>query len=82
MAAITKLSSHRPHINRLFQGFCRLGGSSKLAVAPLDYVKLPRLYVDQKLVTGGSVDLENEDVHYLVNVMRCKVGSMLRIFNG
>ncbi len=42
----------------------------------------PRLYLDQDLASGGTIALDREDTHYLINVMRRSVGDTIRVFNG
>ena len=44
--------------------------------------RAPRLYVDADLATEGTITLGREQSHYLLSVMRCRTGSMLRLFNG
>ncbi|MEX0957403.1 MAG: 16S rRNA (uracil(1498)-N(3))-methyltransferase [Rhizobiaceae bacterium] len=44
--------------------------------------KLQRLYVTADLGQGGTVDLEREQSHYLVNVLRMREGAELLVFNG
>lgn len=41
-----------------------------------------RLFVDTKLPGDGTVDLSQEQAHYLGNVMRAKVGDAVALFNG
>lgn len=43
---------------------------------------LIRIYVDQALVQGQSIDLEDQQAHYVNNVMRLKVGDEIALFNG
>jgi 16S rRNA (uracil1498-N3)-methyltransferase len=43
---------------------------------------LPRLFVDAALVPDAVVTLGPEQTHYLLRVMRCAVGSSVRVFNG
>ncbi|MGB1235495.1 MAG: 16S rRNA (uracil(1498)-N(3))-methyltransferase [Planktomarina sp.] len=43
---------------------------------------IPRLYVEQPLAQGNSVQLTREHAHYLFNVMRRGVGDMVEVFNG
>ncbi len=47
-----------------------------------DYIKLPRLYVDQELKENTIVSFNSDQAHYLKNVMRRKNGDCLRLFNG
>ena len=42
----------------------------------------PRLYADHPFVVGRSVELSQEQTHYVRNVMRLEQGAMLRLFNG
>ena len=44
--------------------------------------RTPRLYVDQGLAAGGAAALTKEQAHYLVDVMRMKVGDGVLAFNG
>ena len=45
--------------------------------------KLPRLYVNNLLLKSDmTVTLEEDSSHYLMNVMRLKIGSSFRAFNG
>lgn len=44
--------------------------------------KLQRLHVEADLAAGGSVELEREQSHYLVNVLRMREGAELLLFNG
>lgn len=41
-----------------------------------------RLFVEAQLPGGGNVDLSQEQSHYLVNVMRAKLGDAVALFNG
>ena len=47
-----------------------------------DYIKLPRLYVDQELHENADISFDPDQSHYLKNVMRRKPGDQLRLFNG
>jgi 16S rRNA (uracil1498-N3)-methyltransferase len=42
----------------------------------------PRLFVDAPLTDGAILDLDRDQAHYLVNVMRRKPGDGVRLFNG
>jgi 16S rRNA (uracil1498-N3)-methyltransferase len=44
--------------------------------------KLQRLFVTADLAKGGTIDLEREQSHYLVNVLRMREGAKLLVFNG
>jgi 16S rRNA (uracil1498-N3)-methyltransferase len=44
--------------------------------------KIPRLYITAPLSAAGTVSLEQEQTHYLRNVMRLSEGAQLRLFNG
>ena len=44
--------------------------------------KLQRLYKDAGLTAGTSIELERAQAHYLLDVMRLKVGDQVRLFNG
>jgi len=45
-------------------------------------IKSPRLYTDQDLNSGLSIELDGGQAHYLKNVLRKNVGGVLRLFNG
>lgn len=45
-------------------------------------IKSPRLYTDQDLKSGLSIELDGNQAHYLKNVLRKNVGDLLRLFNG
>jgi len=47
-----------------------------------EYIKLPRLYVDEELKDNALIPLATEQAHYLKNVLRQKIGDSIRIFNG
>lgn len=47
-----------------------------------EYIKLPRLYVDQDLSADTPVSFTADQAHYLKNVMRRQPGDRLRLFNG
>jgi 16S rRNA (uracil1498-N3)-methyltransferase len=42
----------------------------------------PRLYLDTPLSSGARLELDRDQAHYLVTVMRRKAGDRLRVFNG
>lgn len=44
--------------------------------------KLTRLFVAAPLVAGGEIALDPAQAHYLINVMRCKAGDEVLVFNG
>src|SRR5262245_16804208 len=44
--------------------------------------KLIRLFVVSPLVAGGEIVLAPPQAHYLINVMRCKTGNEILVFNG
>jgi 16S rRNA (uracil1498-N3)-methyltransferase len=44
--------------------------------------RLQRLFIDQPLNHGASIDLEREQANYLLNVLRLKDESQLLVFNG
>jgi 16S rRNA (uracil1498-N3)-methyltransferase len=44
--------------------------------------KLIRLFVASPLAVGGEVVLDPAQAHYLINVMRCKTGDEILVFNG
>ncbi|WP_052045999.1 16S rRNA (uracil(1498)-N(3))-methyltransferase [Candidatus Paracaedibacter symbiosus] len=41
-----------------------------------------RLYLDTQLDTGKEISLQEHQVHYLRNVLRCRVGDQLHLFNA
>ncbi len=45
-------------------------------------MRIPRLYVDQKLAEKSVLILEPQASHYLCNVLRVKAGRELVLFNG
>jgi 16S rRNA (uracil1498-N3)-methyltransferase len=67
---------HQRH-NKLF------GYSTKNSYpSGVDYHKLPRLFHPQQLVLNVPVEINQEDnMHYMLNVMRMKEGSLVRLFN-
>ena len=44
--------------------------------------RAPRLYVEDDLGPDQAVALTREQSHYLLSVMRCKTGAVVRVFNG
>lgn len=42
----------------------------------------PRLYLDAPLNAGARLDLDKDQAHYLLTVMRRKTGDGVRVFNG
>jgi 16S rRNA (uracil1498-N3)-methyltransferase len=44
--------------------------------------KLTRLFVAAPLTSGGQIALDPAQAHYLINVMRCKPGDEVLVFNG
>jgi 16S rRNA (uracil1498-N3)-methyltransferase len=44
--------------------------------------KLTRLFVAAPLVSRGELALDPAQAHYLINVMRCKAGDEVLVFNG
>ena len=44
--------------------------------------KPQRLFVTSDLVPGASVELPPPQAHYLINVLRCKAGEEILLFNG
>jgi 16S rRNA (uracil1498-N3)-methyltransferase len=42
----------------------------------------PRIYVEDRLSSGGTVELGRKQAHYLRNVMRHKPGDAVLLFNG
>ena len=45
-------------------------------------MRIPRLYVDLPLREGITVRLEGSEAHYPKNVLRCRTGTRLTLFNG
>ncbi len=43
---------------------------------------MPRLYVDSPLAVGQELILPKESAHYLLNVLRLRLGAMVTLFNG
>lgn len=41
----------------------------------------PRLFVDHLLIEGGAIRVEGGQAHYLLNVMRLKVGDPVKLFD-
>lgn len=46
------------------------------------YIAHTRLFLDSQLAEGGEIALNDDQRHYLCNVMRFKLGKVLRVFNG
>ena len=44
--------------------------------------RAPRLFVEGAFAPHHTVTLNREQSHYLVHVMRCRIGTVLRVFNG
>jgi 16S rRNA (uracil1498-N3)-methyltransferase len=44
--------------------------------------KLTRLFVAAPLISEGQIALDPAQAHYLINVMRCKAGNEVLVFNG
>ncbi|MEQ8406457.1 MAG: 16S rRNA (uracil(1498)-N(3))-methyltransferase [Oceanicaulis sp.] len=42
----------------------------------------PRLFLDAPFSAGARLDLDKDQAHYLVNVMRRNAGDTVRVFNG
>lgn len=45
-------------------------------------MRISRIYVNQPLATGSSVELEPQNAHYVRNVLRLKSGATVALFNG
>lgn len=45
-------------------------------------MRIPRLYVDLPLREGITIRLEGNEAHYPKNVLRCRTGTRLTLFNG
>ena len=45
-------------------------------------MRVPRIYTSQALANGATIALEERAAHYLLQVLRMKVGRELRLFNG
>ena len=41
----------------------------------------PRLFVDQLLSAGTELRIEGGQAHYLISVMRLKVGALVKLFD-
>jgi 16S rRNA (uracil1498-N3)-methyltransferase len=54
----------------------------KSLVTENSYIAHTRLFVDSHLDAGQVVMLNDDQRHYLCNVMRFKLGKQLRVFNG
>lgn len=44
-------------------------------------VSTPRLFVDQPLASDCSLHVDGQQAHYLLKVMRCKTGDMVKLFD-
>ena len=44
--------------------------------------KPQRLFVKSRLGPGVTIELEPPQAHYLINVLRCKSGDEILLFNG
>ncbi len=55
---------------------------SSALIAPNQWRRAPRLYVEQALQADRALTLTQEQGHYLVSVMRCRTGAPVRVFNG
>lgn len=47
-----------------------------------DHTKAPRLFLNTDLSQNGNIELDKDQSHYLLNVMRKDDGDTIRIFNG
>ena len=45
-------------------------------------MRISRIYVNQPLATGSSIELERQNAHYVRNVLRLKSGATVALFNG
>ncbi|MCG3169809.1 MAG: Ribosomal RNA small subunit methyltransferase E [Pseudomonadales bacterium] len=45
-------------------------------------MRIPRLFVEQPLVAGTTVELHDNAAHYVRNVLRLDQGARLRVFDG
>ncbi len=45
-------------------------------------MRFSRLFIDLPLVSGQSVELPKETTHYLLNVLRLRLGANVVVFNG
>jgi 16S rRNA (uracil1498-N3)-methyltransferase len=45
-------------------------------------MRLSRLFINSPLIPGQLIDLPDESVHYLLTVLRLRVGTPLILFNG
>lgn len=48
----------------------------------MSYKASIRLYVEESLSQDSSITLDKDQSHYLANVMRCKLGNEVALFNG
>ncbi len=47
-----------------------------------ELMRLSRLFIDMPLVVGQEIVLPKDAAHYLVNVLRLRVGAIVTLFNG
>jgi len=59
----------------------RLASKSKGRPDDTNYCKLSRIFIEDALQENSLVRLKKEDTNYVVNVMRMKSGSSIRVFN-
>ena len=45
-------------------------------------MRVSRIYYDEKLVSGASIQLDGEIAHYLISVLRLKPDNEINLFNG
>ena len=45
-------------------------------------MRVSRIYYDEKLISGASIQLGGEIAHYLINVLRLKPDNEINLFNG
>jgi hypothetical protein len=47
-----------------------------------NWTRLQRLYVDAPLQSESVLEVDEKKTHYMQNVLRFRMGDMLRVFNG
>ena len=45
-------------------------------------MRYKRIFVNDVLNDGACIRLDRETSHYLINVLRCRTGEKLEVFNG
>jgi len=70
-----------PACRSIPQNYCRMNSKLRGNHDDTNYSKLSRLYVSDALNENSLVKLQKEDTNYVVNVMRMKSSSNIRVFN-